>query len=141
LSINDVLFVPGLTKNLISVSALEYKGYEVTFRDGRVLIHPRGSNTSMGKVLGVRKDKLYKLQFEPTYVLVSSINSGRDLGEIWHRKMDHLHHGALKVLREVLNWLLEFSYDQHNVCKGCALGKYAKKPFLAVTTSPKGFWT
>jgi hypothetical protein len=65
LSINDVLFVLGLTKNLIYVSALEYKGYEVTFRDGRVLIHPRGSNASMGKVLGVRKDKLYKLQFEP----------------------------------------------------------------------------
>jgi hypothetical protein len=42
LSINDVLFVPGLTKNLISVSALEDKGYVVTFRDGRVFIHPKG---------------------------------------------------------------------------------------------------
>ena len=31
LSINDVLFVPGLTKNTISISALEDKGYEVTF--------------------------------------------------------------------------------------------------------------
>jgi hypothetical protein len=61
LSINDVLFVSSLTENLISVSAFEDKGYEVTFRDGRVLIHPRGSNASMGKVLGVRKDKLYKL--------------------------------------------------------------------------------
>jgi hypothetical protein len=31
LPINDVLFVLGLTKNLISVLALEDKGYEVTF--------------------------------------------------------------------------------------------------------------
>ena len=53
LSINDVLFVPGLTKNLIFVSSLEDKGYVVTFRDGRVFIHPKGSNASMGKVLGV----------------------------------------------------------------------------------------
>jgi hypothetical protein len=60
LSINDVLFVPGLTKNLIFVSSLEDKGYVVTFRDGRVFIHPKGSNASMGKVLGVRKDTLYK---------------------------------------------------------------------------------
>jgi hypothetical protein len=50
LSINDVSFVLGLTKNLISVSTLEDKGYVVTFQDGRVFIHPKGSNTSMGKV-------------------------------------------------------------------------------------------
>jgi hypothetical protein len=31
LSINDVLFVPGLTKNMMYVSSLEDKGYEVTF--------------------------------------------------------------------------------------------------------------
>jgi hypothetical protein len=122
LSINDVLFVPGLTKNLIYVSALEDKGYEVTFRDGRVLIHPRGSNASMGKVLGVRKDKLYKLHFEPACTLVSSNNSGRDLGELWHRQMAHLRHGALKVLREAMTGLPEFSYDQQCV-QGVCFGK------------------
>jgi hypothetical protein len=31
LSINDVLFIHGLTKNMIYVSALKDKGYEVTF--------------------------------------------------------------------------------------------------------------
>jgi len=76
LSINYVLFVPSLIKNLIYVLSLEYKGYEVTSWDGRVLIHPRVSNTSMGKVLGIRKDKMYKLQFEPACALVSSNNNG-----------------------------------------------------------------
>ena len=80
-------------------------------------------------MLGVRKDKLYKLQFEPTCALVSSSKSGRDLGELWHRRMAHLHHGALKVLREAVTGLPKFSYDQHDVCKGCALGKYAKTTF------------
>jgi hypothetical protein len=115
LSINDVLFIPGLTKTLIFVSALEDKGYEVTFRDGRVLIHPKGSNASMGKLLGVRKDKLYKLQFELACALVCSSSSGRDLEELWHRRMAHLRHGALKVLREAVIGLPEFNYDQHGV--------------------------
>ena len=36
LSFVDVLYVPRLTKNLISVSTLEDKRYHVTFRDNRV---------------------------------------------------------------------------------------------------------
>ena len=36
LSFADVLYVPGLTKNLISVSTLEDKGYQVKFCDHRV---------------------------------------------------------------------------------------------------------
>ena len=34
LAVSEVLYVPGLRKNLISVSAIEDKGYEVTFRGG-----------------------------------------------------------------------------------------------------------
>jgi hypothetical protein len=92
----------------------------------------------MGKVLGVRKDKLYKLQFEPTCALVSSSKSGRDLGELWHGRMAHLEHGALKVLREVVTGLPEFISDQHSVYKGCALGKYAKTSFPNRDNRSKG---
>jgi len=70
LSINDVLFVPGLTKNLIFASQLEDKGYVVTFQEGNVFIHSRGTSTILSKVLGVRNKNLYKLQFEPTCELV-----------------------------------------------------------------------
>jgi hypothetical protein len=34
----DVLYVPGLKKNLLSISALDKKGFKVAFRDGEVLI-------------------------------------------------------------------------------------------------------
>ena len=42
LSFVDVLYVPGLTKNLISISTLEDKGYQVKFHDHGVYIRPRG---------------------------------------------------------------------------------------------------
>jgi hypothetical protein len=56
----DVLYVAGLTKNLISVSSLEYKGYEVTFYKGRVFVKPSGSSKKMDKMTGVREEKVYK---------------------------------------------------------------------------------
>jgi hypothetical protein len=38
----DMLYVPGLTKNLISISTHMDKGSEVTFRGGKVYINQRG---------------------------------------------------------------------------------------------------
>jgi hypothetical protein len=34
MKMKDVLYVPGLTKNLLSISALEKKGFKVAFIDG-----------------------------------------------------------------------------------------------------------
>ena len=42
LSFADVLYVPGLTKNLISVSTLEDNGYQVSFETIKYISSPRG---------------------------------------------------------------------------------------------------
>jgi hypothetical protein len=38
----DVLYVLGLTKNLLSIPALDKKGFRVAFIDGYVLMRPKG---------------------------------------------------------------------------------------------------
>ena len=48
ISFTDVLFVPRMKKNLISVSTLQDRGLEVTFRGTEVLIHPRVSSLDSG---------------------------------------------------------------------------------------------
>jgi hypothetical protein len=40
----DVLFVIGLRKNILSISALEDRGYIVPFVYGQVLVWPKGSS-------------------------------------------------------------------------------------------------
>jgi hypothetical protein len=75
-----------LTKNLISVSTLEDKGYEVTFSKGRVFIRPTRSSEKMDRMIGVREEKVYKLQFQPGRALVSTTT---DMSELWHRRMAH----------------------------------------------------
>ena len=42
MKMKDVLFVPGLKKNLLSISALDVKGMRVAFVDGQVLMWPKG---------------------------------------------------------------------------------------------------
>ena len=82
----DVLYVPGQTKNLISVSTLEDKGYQVKFRDHRVYIRPKGSDRSLDWVIGRRSGKVYRLHFDLAKALVSS-NSSK--GELWHGSKAH----------------------------------------------------
>jgi hypothetical protein len=61
--LREVLYVFGLKKNLISVSAIEEMGYEVLFRDEYLLLFPEGSSITSAKVIGTRHEKLYKLMF------------------------------------------------------------------------------
>ena len=75
LSFADVLYVQGLTKNLISVSTMGEKEYEVNFYDHRVYIRPKGSDRIMDQMIGIRSGKVYRLHFEPTKALVSSNSS------------------------------------------------------------------
>ena len=126
LSFADVLYVPRLTKNLISVSTLKDKGYQVKFRDHRVYIRPKGLDRSLDRVIGRRREKVYKLHFEPAKALVMS-NSTK--GELWHRRMAHLHHGAMKHLRQTVIGVPQVQEAKHNHCKGCALGNNFRKPF------------
>ena len=72
LKVSDVLYVSGMKKNLISVSALEDRGYDVLFRQGQVLIYPRGTPASSAREIGVRHAKVYKFSFQPLMELSSS---------------------------------------------------------------------
>jgi hypothetical protein len=126
--LRDVLYVPGLKKNLISVSTIEERGYEVLFRDGQVLLFPKGSSIASAKVIGTRHEKLYKPMFQRASALFHTTNNN-DLCELWHRRMAHLHHGALRILREIVTGVPDFSTKHQESCKGCALGKYTKIAF------------
>ena len=129
--LRDVFFVPGLKKNLVSVSMIEDRGFDVYVLDGKVHIFPKSAGPSNSRVIGVRSGKLYKLLFHPHHAL-SHTRSSDELCELWHRRMAHLHHPALQMLREMIDGMPEFSTESSGVCRGCALGKYTKTVCQAV---------
>jgi hypothetical protein len=52
----------GVTKNLLSISALEKKGFRVAFIDGEVLMWAKGETMKEAIVIGKEEGGLYKLK-------------------------------------------------------------------------------
>eukprot|EP00253_Pinus_taeda_P020875 PITA_20875 len=141
LKVSDVLYVPGMRKNLISVSALEVRGYEVLFRGGHVLMYPRGTPANSARVISVRHAKVYKFAFQSLLALSNSTDnraSISELCEIWHHRMGHMYHGALRTLRKITTGVPDFSTDHFDTCRGCAMGKFAKSPFPSSDSKATG---
>ena len=88
LQLSNVLYVPGIKRNLISISALEDKGYHVAFSKGKVLVWLENSSFKDAQVIGVRHESLYRVCTCPLQDLVHDSSS---LCDLWHQRLAHLH--------------------------------------------------
>jgi hypothetical protein len=122
----DVLYVSGLTKNLLSISALDKKEFRVAFIDGEVLMWPKGKIVEDAVVIGTEEGGLYKLKGHSDVALTHSIESPCELS---HRRLAHINYKALPYVSKVVIGLPELKVDREGVCKGCAQGKNIKNPF------------
>jgi hypothetical protein len=126
MKMKDVLYVPDLTKNLLSIPALEKKGFKVSFIDGEVIMWPKGKTMEEEIVIGKEEGGLYKLKGHSEAALTHSIENPC---ELWHRILAHINYKALPYVSKTFTNLLEFKLDHEGVCNGCAQGKNIKNPF------------
>eukprot|EP00253_Pinus_taeda_P009967 PITA_09967 len=91
----------GLKKNLVSVAMLEDHGYDVIFSKGKAFI----CHIAKGQVKKNRVwvTNLYKLDVEDCTALSTTEKKvrSRDIGELWHRILGHLHHGDLNIMQHI----------------------------------------
>ena len=73
MKMKDVLFVPWLKKNILSISALDAKGMRFAFVDGKVLMWPKGNTIDDAIVIGEQEGGLYKLKGQPKQALVHDL--------------------------------------------------------------------
>ena len=52
-----------------------------------------------------------------------------DEGQLWHKRLGHLHHGVLKVMQHISMGLPKGTLEQLDQCKGCAMGNFVKSTF------------
>ena len=123
------MHVPGLKKNLISVAMLEDKGYDVVFSEGKAFL--RSKTTGETRKIGVQVRNLYQLHVYGCATMACKAERlvSWDDGELWHRRLGHLHHGALKILQQITTGLPKGTIAQSDQCKGCTLGKFVKATF------------
>eukprot|EP00253_Pinus_taeda_P006173 PITA_06173 len=121
LTLTDVNYVPCLKKNLVSIAMLEDKGYDVAFSKGKVFMRHIGIGQT--KRIGIRVKNLYKLEVDDCAALISKAEmvQSQDVGELWHKILGHLHHGALKIMQHISTRLPKGKLEQKDTCKGCTL--------------------
>jgi hypothetical protein len=124
--IDEILYVPGLKKNLISVAVLESKGYSIAFTKGKALMWSSDENMSTTMTIGTRESGLYKISGQVVQALAHEMVNPC---ELWHRRLGHLNYNALPSLQKMVTGMPVFSFEHNSVCKDCALGKNTKKPY------------
>ena len=120
----NVLFVPGLKKNLLSIYVLDAKGIRVTFLDGQVLMWPKGKSFDDAVVIWEQEGGLYKLKGQPKKAF---IHDSIEPNELWNRRLAYVHYRVLPLARKVVEGLPEIQAKHEGVYKGCAKGKNTKK--------------
>ncbi|GMP93218.1 hypothetical protein CsSME_00043150 [Camellia sinensis var. sinensis] len=135
--LEDVQYVPDLTKNLISVGVLDSKGYRVTV-EGGVLKVVRGAFVAMK---GTRKGNLYFLDGSTVTgrvaISTSSEDDVSDTSRLWHMRLGHVGEKALQglvkqgLLKGAKTGKLEF-YEH------CVLGKQTRIKFGTAIHRTKG---
>jgi len=134
---NNVLYVPSLKKNLVSISCLEDKGDRVVFVDGKGLVWPKASSIDDARVIEIHEGRLYRLLGQLAQALAHvEINPW----ELWHRRYAHLHYRALPALSQMVSSVLELQIEHEGVCKGLHLERMSKGHFSAVIVHRKKFW-
>jgi hypothetical protein len=61
LQLSEVLYVPGMKRDLVYVSSLEDKGCNVTLSEGKFLAWHKNSHMDSSRVIGVQENNLYRL--------------------------------------------------------------------------------
>ena len=87
MKMKEVLYVVGLKNNLLSISALDKKGYRVSFIDGQVLMWSKGKTFEDVVVIGEVEGGVYKIKGHPETTLVHETTKS---SELWHRRLAHI---------------------------------------------------
>lgn len=124
----EVLCVPRLTTNLLSVSEITNKGNTVIFYPDKCLIRDMHKNVvATASVV----DGLYKLDSDLNAALVAI--GAKNTMELWHRRCAHVNLNDLKTMKNGGVTGMSFVDDTDEIsCVACCKGKQSRKSF------PKG---
>ena len=121
--ISNVLYVPEINQNLLSVGQLMEKGYKVLFEDSRCLI-----TDTQGR-------EVFKVQMEgKSFVLnlmeqeQAAVHKEDNNTMLWHRRLGHFHHTALLFMKK--NNLGEGLPELEEELPTCAAFQYGKQTRL-----------
>jgi hypothetical protein len=116
----NVLYVPGLEKNIVSIYFLEDKGNRIAFVDGEVLSWSKDSSIENVRVIGTHEGRLYRL-VECNYETL--IHDQVNPNELLHRRYAHLNYQALPFLEKMVEGIPEIQSTHEGISEDAHLVK------------------
>ena len=131
LALQQVAYVPDLTKNLLSVATMTQMGAEVRFTREKCIVEKGGKQFTIGHSVGGKLYRVGASQFnKDSAYYTSEHNSSKD---IWHQRFGHLNKRDVdKLLKSSMVVGMKATGEftgNTEVCEGCVLGKMTKTPF------------
>ena len=118
----NVLFVRGLRKNLISVSQIDKKGGVVRFGDRQVSVYANDKIVLSGKAVS---DGLYEIDcIKSENCFVSNSSNSK----LWHRRLGHPGYSALKKTIKLVEGINLEGIIAENPCDVCVKAKQTALP-------------
>lgn len=120
----DVMCVPQLTTNLLSVSQLVRRGNTVLFdENGCRILNAHNELIAVGEIY----NNMYRLKIQHIdYCMQTSLNSA----SVWHRRLGHLSDSVLSKMNVAVNGLkIDGKLDNKFNCISCCEGKQTRNSF------------
>jgi len=126
--LQDVYYVPGMKKNLLSVAQLTSSGHYVLFGPQNVKVFQDLKISEKPTMEGRRLESVYVMSAESAYVDKTRRNETADL---WHMRLGHVNYSKLSVMvkKSMLKGLPQLDVRTNTVCAGCQYGKAHQLPY------------
>ena len=136
LTLQSVLHVLTLQRNLISKSSLLRAGYRIIKKPKKFVISK--SNIFFGK--GFVCDCLFWLNITNFFDNKISIPDALNIEycDIWHGRLRHVNFNSIKKMIN-LNLILKSSFKSFSKYEICVQGKYVRTPFHSITRNSEPF--
>ena len=123
----NVLYVPKLAYNLLSVPQLTKEGKKTTFSEEKCDIF---SNEGELLMVGCRLNELFHVEVESNSNL-HSLSVQTSPSELWHKRFCHLNSCSIKSLIKgnLVDGLDLKNFENLDFCESCAHGKIHRLPF------------
>ncbi|MCO5610692.1 hypothetical protein L7F22_064933 [Adiantum nelumboides] len=134
LCLPDVLYVPGIKKNLLSVSSLVKNGLRVVFKDDRCIVRDQEKTYSL-ITTGTLENGLFVLDHYEKQIqacIAETKTQAMQDAQLRHARFGHVGYGSLMTLQRhnMVHDLSLLEMPPRHVCEGCVLGKMHRFSFL-----------
>jgi len=127
----DVLYVPGISCNLLAVTPLVKAGYRVVFEGNVALLQDGSTQVTWGEVRLSASEGLFHVFITPrmeTATMVTTVSVGAfsltttaERGRLWHDRLGHLNAQQMEQLYS--GSLIDSKVDKEFSCDSCQVGK------------------